>query len=93
MSDMTVRQNDNVAWRKIEGEAFLMSPEDSRLYRLNAVATRIWEICEAETSLAAIAEEICREFDVDRGTVLRDAERMVEAFAQKRLLATSDRNG
>jgi hypothetical protein len=93
MSETTVRQNENVAWRMIEGEGFLISPEDSRLYRLNGVATRIWELCENEISVGAIAETLCREFDVDRGTALGDAGRMVEAFVQKRLLVASERRG
>lgn len=86
MGDMTVRQNENVAWRKIEGEAFLISPEDSRLYRLNGVATRIWELCEEAASVRAIADALCREFDVEHETAVRDAGRMVEAFMEKRLL-------
>lgn len=89
MCETTVRQNESVAWRKIEGEGFLISPEDSRLYRLNGVATRIWELCEKEISVEGIAESLCREFDVDRGTALGDAGRMVEAFVKKSLLVTS----
>ena len=89
MDDVSVRQNENVAWRKIEGEAFLIDPEDSRLYRLNSVATRIWELCEEETSVGAIANVLCREFDVDSGTALRDAQRMADAFLEKHLLVAS----
>lgn len=89
MGEATVRQNENVAWRKIEGEGFLIDPEDSRLYRLNGVATRIWELCEDAISVEGIADALCREFDVDRGTALGDAGRMVEAFLKRRLLVTA----
>ncbi len=92
MDDVTVRQNENVAWRKIEGEAFLISPEDSRLYRLNGVATRIWELCEEEASVGAIAEALCREFDVDRETAVRDTRWLAEAFMEKHLLVASKVN-
>jgi hypothetical protein len=89
MPNLIPIQNETVACRVIGGAAVLVSVEDSNLYWLNPVATRIWELADGQNSLEAIATALCDEFDVNPETALQDTEDMVQAFAAKQLFTTS----
>jgi hypothetical protein len=39
--------------------------ECARIFTLNPVAGRIWELLDGERDLAAVAETLCREFEVE----------------------------
>ncbi|MEM7117497.1 MAG: PqqD family protein [Chloroflexota bacterium] len=86
MNEVVPIQNQNVAYTIIEEEAALVHPVDSSLYWLNPVATRIWELSDGQNSIAAIADALCQEFDVDQETALADALKMIESFRAKQLI-------
>jgi hypothetical protein len=79
-----------VAARKVGTEMVVMSADDSSLFVLNEVGTAIWEAADGRTSIDAIAEAICQEYDVDPMTARRDVEEFVEALAAVGVLSTSD---
>jgi hypothetical protein len=78
-------QNPRAAWRVYEGEAVIVSPEDSMLHTLNPVGTLVWEAADGRTELEAIVGRICEVFDVDRATAARDATAFVEQLCQRGL--------
>lgn len=82
-------QNEKVAYRIINGLAFLVSPEDSSLYMLNLTATRIWELSNGQNTIKSIADSICTEFDTDYETAFHDTEIFLKAFMEKQLLISS----
>ncbi|MBN1426123.1 PqqD family protein [Candidatus Fermentibacteria bacterium] len=65
MLDKVVARNKDVAWRVIDGEAILISAEDSMLHSLDEVGTRIWELADGATTVRSIIESICGEFEVE----------------------------
>jgi hypothetical protein len=69
-----------------DGEAVLVSPDDSMLHTLNRVGTVIWEAADGHTSLDTIVERICLAFEVDPVTARRDADAFVETLTAKGLL-------
>jgi hypothetical protein len=83
-------QNPRAAWRVYEGEAVIVSPEDSTLHTLNAVGTLIWEAADGRTALEAIVGRVCEAFDVDRATAVRDATTFVELLCRRGLLTIQD---
>ena len=80
-------QNPRAAWRVYEGEAVIVSPEDSTLHTLNQVGTLIWEAADGSTALDTIVGRVCESFDVDRATAARDATRFVELLCRRGLLS------
>ncbi len=90
MTGKIISQNEKVAYRVIDGSAVLVSPEDSFLYRLNPVATRIWELADGRITIEAVAGILFEEFEVDRATALRDTERMTREFSEKGLMILSE---
>jgi Coenzyme PQQ synthesis protein D (PqqD) len=85
MIDVVPVPHKDVAYTIIDGSAILVAPRDSELYWLNSVASRIWELADGKNTVGMIAERICREYEVDTETALRDAGGMVQSFAEKRL--------
>ena len=89
--DRYIARATNVAARMIGGEMMIMSGLDSSLYSLNETASLLWQAADGATPLARIVEEhICRAFDVDPATALRDAEELALDLARSGILVLSD---
>jgi hypothetical protein len=89
MSVFVVR-GAKLAARKVGGEMVILSAEDSSLFVLNEVGTTIWEAADGCTSIQAIVDAVCLEYDVDPETALRDVEEFVQTLATAGVLSTSD---
>jgi Coenzyme PQQ synthesis protein D (PqqD) len=91
MSDLFFAKAGKLAFRKVAGEVVIMRADDSSLYVLNPVATAVWEAADGRTSLDTLVHEvICRDFEVDAATALRDASELISALAAEGVLRTSD---
>lgn len=83
MLDKKVNRDENVAWRIIGDEAVLLSAEDSSVHSLDAVGTRIWELCDGEKTVSEIVDQVVSEFEVDRETAEKDVVEFIEELMQK----------
>jgi Coenzyme PQQ synthesis protein D (PqqD) len=91
VSDVFFTRAGKLAARKVAGEVVILRADDSSLYVLNPVATAVWEAADGRTSLDAVVRDvICRDYDVDPDTALRDASEFVVALAAQGILRTSD---
>ncbi|MCU0610585.1 MAG: PqqD family protein [Candidatus Eisenbacteria bacterium] len=92
MLDKVVTRNKDVAWRVIEGEAILISAEDSMLHSLDDVGTRIWELSDGANTVGAITKLICEEFEVDEAQAQTDVVEFITNLSSDklRLLLLSD---
>jgi hypothetical protein len=80
----------NVAARMIGGEMMIMSGRDSSLFSLNETASTLWQAADGMTTVDQIARAICREFEVDPDTALRDLQEVAQALAGHGILVFSD---
>jgi hypothetical protein len=78
--DTTVRQISAQASRVTSGEALVVLIEQRKLHRLNAVGTRVWELCDGR-SIAAIIACIVAEFEVAPSVATRDVCRFIEELS------------
>jgi coenzyme PQQ synthesis protein D (PqqD) len=91
MSDVFFTRTGQLAARKVAGEVVILRADDSSLYVLNPVASAVWEAADGRTSLDAVVRDvICRDYDVDPETALRDAWEFLAALCAQGLLRTSD---
>lgn len=79
--DASYRRHNAVAWRVLDGQAYIVSLDRGCLHKLNPVGTRMWELLNEERPLRSIIETILNEFDVDRTAVEND----ITDFAEKLL--------
>lgn len=84
-----VKNLDNPA-RIIEGEAVIVTPDDSQLHTLNDVGTFIWDRADGATTLAAIIKELCHTFDVEPDHAERDAVEFVGQCIEKKVMFLKD---
>ena len=85
---MIPTRNHQVAYTLIDEQAALVSQEDSLMYWLDPVATRVWQLADGGKDTNAIAASLCEEFDVDQTTAVTDVTAMVEEFCRKGLFHT-----
>jgi coenzyme PQQ biosynthesis protein PqqD len=83
MLDKKVTRDENVAWRIIGDEAVLLSAEDSSVHSLDAVGTRIWELCDGEKTVSEIVDQVVSEFEVDRETAEKDVVEFIDELMKK----------
>ena len=89
MNEGKLRQNPLLAWREIEGEVVIISPEDSFLHELNATASFIWKQLDGERTAPEIAELVATEYDVTPRVASADTEELVSQLEAKGLLLRS----
>jgi hypothetical protein len=74
--EATPVRSPRTAARVVDGKALVVVIEHKQLHVLNAVGARIWELCDGR-SVAAIADTVVAEFEVDASTALRDVQRFI----------------
>jgi len=81
------RKRAPVVLRELGTESMLYDPEGDKVVRLNTTARRIWELCDGERDIPAIAAAIQNEFAVASGSdVGRDVAKAIAGFAAAGLL-------
>ena len=81
----SIIRNPKLAWRAIDGETVIISPEDSLVHELNETASLIWKHLEGKT-LQEVAERVSAEYEVSLEAARADVDELVNALEQKRLV-------
>lgn len=86
------RRSTDVVARQVGHESILVPIRHNvgnldYVYTLSAVAARIWSLADGSRTVAAIADELCGEFDVDPGTAAADVTALLEDLASASLVA------
>lgn len=77
-SSATVIPSPGVLVQELDGEAVLLTHDSERYFKLDRVATRVWQHLLVHRSLGRICEEMLKEYDVDEFEVRADVVRLVE---------------
>jgi hypothetical protein len=80
------QKNPLLAWREIEGETVIISPDESVLHELNDTGSFIWRHLDGQHTAAQIAGLLAAEYDVTPETALQDIEALLADLAQRKLL-------
>jgi len=83
-------QHPNAAWREVDGEVVIISPEDSVLHELNETASFIWKHATGDLRAEEIAGQLASEFDVNGETALLDTCELVNHLEQQKLLCIAE---
>ena len=84
MTELTsnkITLSSKVLFQEIGGEAVLLDFEGERYYRLDTVATRIWQLLEHHSKLQSIIQTLCGEFDVDETVLRQDLSNFINSLA------------
>jgi len=77
---------NSITWRKLRDELVLMHLDTGAYYSLNETGVIIWQGIVDERSHEDIVNDMSGMFDVDRETIARDFERIVNELADQGLV-------
>src|SRR6201987_2232158 len=84
-------RNPKLAWREIDGEAVIISPEDSHVHELNETASLIWTNADGKHSVDEIAGVIAARYDVELLEAKADVDELIGVLSAKGRLVASKR--
>jgi hypothetical protein len=79
-------RNPQLAWREIDGEIVIISPEDSQVHELNETAALVWKHADGEQSVEEIAAGVAAEYDVSCESAQKDIAELIAQLEDKQLL-------
>jgi hypothetical protein len=79
-------RNPQLAWREIDGEVVIISPEDSQVHELNETAALVWKFADGERTADEIAASLATEYDVASDSARKDVAELIAQLADKQLL-------
>jgi Coenzyme PQQ synthesis protein D (PqqD) len=88
------KKNPEIIFREIAGEAVLVpmkrnTADLEKIFTLNEVATRIWNVLDTHTSVAQIQEKIVEEFEVASDEVRRDIDDFLKLLLENNIIQKS----
>lgn len=83
---MKYRQNREIAWRAIEGEAVLFDTGRGMMRQLNPLATALWERLEREQTLAELVAFVTASYDVAEDRARTDVEAFLALLSERSLV-------
>lgn len=83
---MRYRRNPQTAGRIIDGQAFVVTPDDNKLHTLNGAATLLWQLTAAGASLDDAAAALCQAYEVEAPTARADAAACLDDLVARHIL-------
>ena len=85
-----VRSN-NLVWRIIDGEAFLMTEDGKKVHMLNKIGTLIWQYADGSLPIKGIISKILERFDIDEETAKKDSLEFINKLVDMKMLTITER--
>jgi len=87
------QKNPALAWREIDDETVLISPNDSVMHELNDTGSFLWKNIDGKKSAAELAELLVQTYDVAPDIALSDTQALLEEMSLRNLLVTVPADG
>ncbi|HEU5373511.1 MAG TPA: PqqD family protein [Gaiellaceae bacterium] len=84
--DAGLRIPAHVLSRRAGDETVLLNLENEQYYGLDGVGTRLWELVEAGTTVAAAVANLGSEYSVERGVLEGDVKALIADLSQNGLI-------
>ena len=74
------RIEENVAWREIESEIFIIvsSDDGEKVFKLNRTAGFLWINCDGKRTVEDLTQLLCLNFEVDEAEAGKDVMKFIE---------------
>lgn len=72
-----VDKTAHLAWRIIEGQAFIVNTKTSHLHELNMTATFVWEHIDGKNGIDELAKLLSGEYDIDPSAAAKDVSELL----------------
>jgi len=80
------QRNPALAWREIDEETVIISPDESMMHELNDTGSFIWKHVDGHRSAAEIAQLLVADYAVSPEVALTDTESLLDEMSARQLL-------
>jgi Coenzyme PQQ synthesis protein D (PqqD) len=80
------RRRPDVIARLLDGETVVLDRQTGVIHQLNPTASYIWERCDGQSTIAAIAHQLAHAFAVEPTVAARDVRALVRQLQALQLL-------
>jgi hypothetical protein len=87
------QKNPALAWREIDDETVIISPNDSVLHELNDTGSFLWKNIDGKKSAAALAGLLVENYEVTPDIALSDTQALLEEMSSRKLVVTVPATG
>jgi hypothetical protein len=87
-TSVTWQKNPALAWREIDDETVIISPNDSVMHELNDTGSFLWKNIDGKKSAAELAELLVENYEVAPETALSDTQSLLEEMSSRKLVVT-----
>ena len=87
------QKNPALAWREIDDETVIISPNDSVMHELNETGSFVWKNIDGRKSAAELAEMLVKNFEVAPDIALSDTQALLEEMSSRKLVVTVPATG
>jgi hypothetical protein len=82
------QKNPALAWREIDDETVIISPNDSVMHELNGTGSFLWKSIDGKKSAAELAELLAENYEVSADIALSDTQALLEEMSSRKLVMT-----
>ncbi len=80
------QKNAALAWREIDDETVIISPEDSVMHELNNTGSFLWKNIDGKKSAAELAELLAANYEVTPDIALSDTQALLAEMSSRKLV-------
>ena len=87
------QKNPALAWREIDDETIIISPNDSVMHELNDTGSFLWKNIDGKKSAEELAELLVENYEVTPDVALSDTQGLLEEMSSLKLVVTVPATG
>jgi hypothetical protein len=87
-ASVTWQKNPALAWREIDDETVIISPNDSVMHELNDTGRFLWKNIDVRKSAAELAGLLAENYEVTPDIALSDTQALLEEMYSRKLVVT-----
>jgi hypothetical protein len=87
------QKNPALAWREIDDETVIISPNDSVMHELNDTGSFLWKNIDGKRSAAELAELLAENYEVTPDVALVDTQSLLEEMSSRKLVVSVGATG
>jgi len=82
------RKNPALAWREIENETVIISPDESVMHELNDTGSMVWRSIDGRRNAEALAALLVEQYEVTKEIALADTVALLDELTSRKLLVS-----
>lgn len=80
------RKTDNFVESDIEGQAVMMSIENSKYFGMDEIGTEIWQLLDKDLTYAEMIDTLLNEYEIDSDTCEQESSEFIEKLLKYKLI-------